>query len=177
MKICYKIVLITALIFSSFCTTAAERANIYKYSRDLPKKELTGSTGNKITLDDFRDNFTIAVFWSRYCIPCLRELKSLSRFAAKTKNDGIRVIMISPKSEWIGGFDEQKQFLHNFEADNLEIYVDEREAVASAFGIFSSPVSILISRNSQEIGRIRGSINWNTSEVIEYIYKIKAEKG
>ncbi|MBO7556703.1 MAG: TlpA family protein disulfide reductase [Alphaproteobacteria bacterium] len=156
---------------------ASGKVNLYAVSRELPKKELISETGNRVALSDFEGDFIIAIFWSRYCVPCLNELKSLSKFVEQTKNDGVRVIMISPKAEWVSGFSEQRLFMKKFEAENLEIYVDEKEAVASAFGVFSSPISILISRKGREIGRIRGSIRWDSSDVIDNIYKIKAERG
>ena len=178
MKNWFGIITGLAILLAAGFTCAKDRINIYEQPRDLPTKQIISTaTGNKVSLEDFAGNFVIAVFWSKHCTPCVRELKDLARFAAKTKNDGIRVIMISPKSEWIGGFEEQRRFMLRFEAHNLETYVDEREAMASAFGIFSSPVSIFISSDNKEIGRIRGSLDWNTSEVIEYIQKIKDENG
>ena len=173
----FKIFIICFFILFSNSALAVSKANIYAVSRELPKKELISETGARVALDDFAGDFIIAVFWSRYCAPCIKELKDLSNFVEQTKNDGIRVIMISPKAEWISGFSEQRLFMKRFNAENLEIYVDEKEAVASSFGVFSSPISILISRNSREIGRIRGSLNWDSSDVIDYIYKIKAERG
>lgn len=172
-----KIVLFVVVLGMSNVVFARDKANIYEYSRDVPQKEIIGETGRKTKLSDFNGYFVIAVFWSRYCVPCIRELKSLSAFVSQTHNDGIRVIMISPKGEWNGGFSEQRRFLTRFNAENLEIYVDEKEQLASALGIFSSPVSILVSRDGQEIGRIRGSVKWDKPDVIEYMYKIKADKG
>lgn len=177
MRIWFKNGLIVLLLMAAGFGYAKDRANIYEYSRAVPQKEIIGESGNKVKLDNFEGNFVIAVFWSRYCAPCIRELKSLSRFARQTHPDGIRVVMVSPKGEWNGGFDEQRRFLRRFDADDLDIYVDEKEKLASALGIFSSPISILISRDGQEIGRIRGSVEWDKPEVVEYIYKIKAEKG
>ncbi len=177
MKIKNKVLVLLFLLFATVTVCAKERANIYSHSRDLPNKELISETGGKVKLSAFEGDFVIAIFWSRYCVPCIKELKNLSNFVEKTRNDGIRVIMISPKGEWVSGFVEQRSFMQRFEASNLEIYVDEKEAVASALGIFSSPVSVLISREGQEIGRIRGSIEWDKPEIIEYIYKIKAKHG
>ena len=177
MKFGSKILAVSVAMLIATNVCAKNRANIYKYSRDVPTKEIIGEAGNRVKLDAFDGDFVIAVFWSRYCVPCIKELKNLSNFVEKTRNDGIRVIMVSPKGEWVSGFVEQRSFLQRFDVENLEIYVDEKEAVASALGIFSSPVSILISREGQEIGRIRGSVDWDKPEVIEYIYKIKAKHG
>lgn len=176
MKI-FRIFVVLFFVFVAQSVMAAGKVNLYAISRALPEKELISETGSRVALQDFEGDFVIAVFWSRYCVPCLKELKSLSNFVEQTRNDGVRVIMISPKAEWTTGFSEQRLFMKRFEAENLEIYVDEKEAVASAFGVFSSPISILISRKGREIGRIRGSIRWDSSDVIDNIFKIKAEKG
>lgn len=177
MKIFEKILILGLILTLSFAVQAKEGANIYEVAREAPAKAVYGEAGNKVKLSDFKGDFVIAVFWSRYCFPCLSEMESLAKFAKQTKNDGIRVIMISPKSEWGGGFSEQRRFLKKFEAGNLEIYVDDKEDLAAALGIFSSPVTVLVSREGKEIGRIRGSVVWDKPEVIEYMYKIKAENG
>ena len=49
--------------------------------------------------------------------------------------------------------------------------------LAEDLGIFTSPNTVLINRKGEEIGRIRGSIDWDDDDVIEYIYKIKAQHG
>ena len=177
MKNLFKICLFLVLLLNAKIVLADRGANIYEYPRDLPQKEIVGETGKKFKLEDFAGDFVIAVFWSRRCVPCLREMKILNKFSQKTKNDGIKVILISSEKEWVGGFEEQKRFLKRFGGDDLEVYVDKNGELASAFGIFSSPVSILISRGSKEIRRIRGSIRWDKSAVVEYFYQLKAEKG
>ena len=151
--------------------------NIYGAARDVPSKAVYGEAGNRVRMDDFKGDFVLAVFWSRYCVPCIRELESLNEFARQTKNDGIRVILISPKEEWQGGFAEQRRLLSKYGAPDLETYVDDKSDLAAAFGIFSSPVTVLIGREGKEIGRIRGSAEWDSQDVIEYMYKIKAEHG
>ena len=82
-------------------TIAAEASekgvNIYGAARDVPSKAVYGEAGNRVRMDDFKGDFVLAVFWSRYCVPCIRELESLNEFARQTKNDGIRVILISPR--------------------------------------------------------------------------------
>ncbi len=157
---------------------AAEKGvNIYAYPRELPSQVVYNEYGKKIKIADFSKDFLMIVFWSRYCVPCIKELKSLNAFAAKTKNDGIKVILVSEKKEWPGGFEEQKNFLLKYGANELDFYIDDKGNLAAAFGIFSSPVTVLVSRQSKEIGRIRGSADWDEDDVIEYIYQIKAEHG
>ena len=180
MKNFYKMIVsaAVAVFFFSPARAAAEKGvNIYGLSRSVPSRVVYSETGRQVRMDDFKGEFVLAVFWSRHCIPCLAEMKALQKFVDRTKNDGIKVILISPKEEWQGGFSEQKRFLARLGAPEIEHYVDNKSDLAAAFGIFSSPVTVLISRNGREIGRIRGSTRWDHPDVIEHIFKIKAEHG
>ena len=145
MRKIWQIFLTAALCLQTIAAEASEKGvNIYGAARDVPSKAVYGEAGNRVRMDDFKGDFVLAVFWSRYCVPCIRELESLNEFARQTKNDGIRVILISPKEEWQGGFAEQRRLLSKYGAPDLETYVDDKSDLAAAFGIFSSPVTVLI---------------------------------
>ena len=76
-------------------TIAAEASekgvNIYGAARDVPSKAVYGEAGNRVRMDDFKGDFVLAVFWSRYCVPFIRENESLKEFPRQTKNDHIQV--------------------------------------------------------------------------------------
>ena len=146
--------------------------NMYETPRMLPSSQIVGENGVKFKLTDFGGDFVLAHFWSRYCGPCLKELKSLNNFHNIVKNDGIRLILISPDDEW---FDrgEQRLFLKRYGAADLEFYVEENEKLSSDFGIFTNPHTVVINEKGQEIGRFRGSETWDKPKVIEYIRKLR----
>ena len=167
------------LIFvSTFGLSMAEEkgVNIYEEPRDIPSRPIYSYTGKKVNLTEFEGNFLIVVFWSRYCAPCLRELDNLWRYQQIVENDGIKVILVSPDTEW-NNVDEMKKMLKKYHAGDLEAYTDINGQLASDFGIFTSPNTVLINKNSKEIGRLRGSAEWDDEKVVEYIYKIKAERN
>ncbi len=80
----------------------------------------------------------------------------------------------APASEW-KSLEEQQRFLRKYGAPDLDFYVDKKGDLSADLGIFTSPNTVLINRHGQEIGRIRGSAEWDDDDVIEYIYKIKAQ--
>ena len=153
---------------------AKSGVNIFAYPRNVPEQVIFNRYGKSFKLNDFAGDFLIVVFWSKTCIPCLRELKDLNGFVNKTANDGIKLIMVSPEDEWVTAT-EQQTVLKRYNAENLDYYVDRKSKLASAFGIFTSPHAVLINKESMEIGRIRGSVDWDDDDVISYIYKIKAQ--
>lgn len=150
--------------------------NIYDTPRQLPEKELIHSDTQRYKLTDFPNEFVLAIFWSRNCIPCVKELDSINNMAARVKDNGMKVVMISSSREW-GSIEEQRRFLDTHGAPDIDFYVDENSNLAADLGIFTSPHTVLVNRKGEEIGRIRGAADWDDDDVIEYLYKIKSTYG
>ena len=82
--------------------------------------------------------------------------------------------MVSPEKEWLSA-EEQSAFLKRYNGQDIEFYTDRKSSLSNSFGIFTSPHTVLINKNSLEIGRIRGSVDWDDDDVIEYMYRLNAE--
>lgn len=165
-----------AVFLWTFQVRAEDGVNIYPKPRAVPEHKIMHQSGSRFKLSDFKGDFVVAVFWSRDCGPCLKELKSLNGFHNAVKSNGVKLLLISPSKEW-RSVTEQKRFLKKYGAPDVDFYVDERGELASDFGIFTSPHTVLINKKGEEIGRIRGSARWDDENVIEYIYKLKAKHG
>lgn len=161
------------LFVLSVQTVDAKSVNLFAYSRKAPETPIYTPYGQAHSLKDFAGDFLIIVFWSKTCIPCIRELDNLDAFVNKTRGENIKVILVSPEKDWITP-EEQKNFLNRYGADDVEFFVDRDAQLAGQFGIFTSPHTVLIDRQSMEIGRINGAIEWDDDDVIEEIYRIKA---
>ena len=140
------------LFVLSVQTVDAKSVNLFAYSRKAPETPIYTPYGQAHSLKDFAGDFLIIVFWSKTCI---------------------KVILVSPEKDWITP-EEQKNFLNRYGADDVEFFVDRDAQLAGQFGIFTSPHTVLIDRQSMEIGRINGAIEWDDDDVIEEIYRIKA---
>lgn len=169
-----KILLIFLFVFFTGSAFAQKGANIFAYPRKAPVSKIFNRYGQSFSLYDFAGDFLIAVFWSKSCIPCLREMDDLNGFVKKTTGTGIKVILISPTEEWLTA-EEQHAFLKKYGGTDLDFYTDKKAKLSTDFGIFTSPHAVLINGDSMEIGRIRGSVDWDDDDVIEYIYKIKSQ--
>ena len=172
---------ISAIILAvCFCVSPAlakeQNVNIYDTVREAPTESFYASDGCKMSLADFKGKFVLLMSWSRDCLPCIRELPSLKGFYETTKGTDIELVMISNENEW-SDLEEQRQFLKKYQAEGLPFYVDPDGNLAESLGIFTSPHTVLINANGHEIGRIRGSAEWDKPEVIEYIYKLKAKNN
>ncbi len=169
-----KFLLVLFLFCFSNTALAYRGANIFAYPRPVPESKIFNQYGQAFQLKDFAGDFLIIVFWSKTCIPCIRELDDLNAFVKKTQDNSIKVILVSPHEDWQTE-GEQLSFLKKYGGVNLDFYTDKKSALATDFGIFTSPHTVLVNDSSMEIGRIRGAVDWDKEDIIEYIYTIKAQ--
>jgi len=156
-------------VFMSYDVSAKDSAvNIFAASRPAPQRKIKHQNGTLYSLSDFKGQFIVAVFWSKNCGPCLKEMKDLNVFYKKALAENIRLILISPKSEWHSAI-EQRLFLKKYGGSDLEFYTDNKGELAADFGIFTTPHTVLINEDGQEIGRIRGTAKWADKRVLAYI--------
>ncbi|MBO7098186.1 MAG: TlpA family protein disulfide reductase [Alphaproteobacteria bacterium] len=174
MKNIFKIVFFAvSLMFLTHIVSAKENAvNIFADSRDAPQRKIMHESGKSYSLGDFKGQFVVAVFWSKNCGPCLKEMKDLNVFYKNALPENIRLILISPKSEWHSAV-EQRLFLKKYGASDVEFYTDKKGELAADFGIFTTPHTVLINEDGQEIGRIRGTAKWADKRVLAYIKSLQ----
>lgn len=170
----FLLICMMGIIFSNPAAAKKDVVNIYEHPRDVPPYTVYHSSGKRYKLSDFKDEFVLVVFWSRKCSVCIRELDDLNNFSNMVRDNGIRVIAVSPSTEWRDTL-ETKRFLEKYGAPDLDVFLDENGYLASALGIFATPHNVLINRKGQEIGRIRGGADWDSKDVIEFMYNLKAK--
>ncbi len=151
-----------------------KNVNIYLSSREAPDTAFYDPNGHKFTLDDFKGKFILLLFWSRDCVPCIKELKSIKGFYNATYGTNIEMVVISDAKEWKNA-EELKEFLKKYKAEGLPTYIDRKGKLGESFGVFTYPHTVLINAKGNEIGRIRGAADWDDDDVIEYIFKLKAQ--
>lgn len=170
-----KYILLLVVTLSIMCSplqASEKNVNIYQSSREVPDTFFYDTNGYKLSLADFKGKFVLLLFWSRDCVPCIRELRSINGFYEHTRGSDITILPVSNAKEWKNA-EELKNFLKKYNAANLPTYIDRQGKLEESFGIFAYPHTVLINSKGKEIGRIRGAAEWDSKEVIEYIVRLK----
>lgn len=153
---------------------AVAKINIFPKPRYIPALSFYGDSGKAYKLSDFTEDMLIAVVWSKKCGPCIADLKHLNKFAKEVEKQGIKVILISPESEW-KTVDERRAFLLRVGGGGLISYLDRKANFRDGMGLRVTPTAILVNRNHEEIGQITGSVEWDDKDVTDYIVNLKNE--
>jgi thiol-disulfide isomerase/thioredoxin len=122
--------------------------------------------GGKTTLEQFKGKFVVLNFWATWCGPCLRELPSLERLNAALPNDKAQVVLISQDR---GGFKQTDRFLKKLKVNLPDNFVDKRLKFSRAIGVMSLPTTVLIAPGGKEVGRLVGSVEWDSPEALALV--------
>jgi thiol-disulfide isomerase/thioredoxin len=127
----------------------------------VPPVALLAADGSRVTLDRFRGELVVLNFWATWCGPCVRELPSLQRLAARLPAGRARVVVVSQDRD---GFERVTPFLVQRAIDIAASYVDERLGFSHAAGVSALPTTILLGPDGRELGRLIGAAEWDSPE-------------
>ncbi|MDH4556396.1 TlpA family protein disulfide reductase [Pseudomonas sp. BN417] len=127
--------------------------------------------GKPYTLDDFKGKVVLLNLWATWCAPCRQEMPTLDRLQAKLGGDDFEVVALSLDQ---GGLQVVRDFYREIGIQHLQIYVDEQMQAIQSLGAFGLPVTLLLDREGQEIGRKAGAAEWDSPDVIELVQEVMA---
>ena len=126
-----------------------------------------------VSLNDFSGKVVVLNFWATWCRPCVAEMPSLDKMARSLEG---RNIVVIPLSVDYKGVDVIKEFYNQNKINNLNIYSDERGRSFKSFNLKALPTTIIINKEGSEVARVLGEIEWNSSEVKEYLRELSFQQ-
>lgn len=142
-------------------------AFVFKKSPEvLPALAFEDATGKERSLQDWRGKVVLLNLWATWCAPCRKEMPSLDRLQAELGSDQFEVVAVSVDKTGIEG---AKKFLHQIKVEKLGVYADPNIRVGSTLRIIGMPSTVLIDRESREIGRLVGPAEWDSDEAKQLI--------
>lgn len=137
--------------------------------RQVATVPVQAASGDLVELGRFAGRVVLLNFWATWCAPCVREMPSLDRLAAKAPAD----LAIVPVSVDRDGRAAVERFQKSHRLARLDMYfnVEQRTSHgrgdASAgvgFGLYGLPISYVIDRASYARGYIAGAVDWDSDE-------------
>ncbi|HCC25496.1 MAG TPA: TlpA family protein disulfide reductase, partial [Holosporales bacterium] len=111
------------------------------------------------TLKDFKGKPLVVNIWATWCPVCVKKMGGFHSFAEKFEAAGGQVLNISQDNSMgaVRAFYARQGY-------NFPIYLDNTGQLLDAFNGTGLPTSIFINAQGQEVGRIRGGFDWDSSE-------------
>ncbi len=176
------LVLYTALSFGANAAAAADlealkagdmkKLVIYEAPLALPDIGFTGESGTETSLADYRGKVVLLNFWATWCAPCRAEMPELAALQDTLGGSDFQVVTLATGRNPPPKID---RFFSEIGVTNLPKHRDEKQVLARAMGVAGLPVSVLIDRDGQEVGRLIGEANWNAPEAQTMIRALIAD--
>lgn len=136
---------------------AAGTLDITQRGSPAPQVAFTAPDGGKATLAQFKGKPLLVNLWATWCGPCVKEMPSLDRLAAR-EGSKLRVLTVSQDTEGaklVAPWWAARKLVH------LQPYLDEKTELGFAFGSGMLPTTVLYDADGKEIWRIVGTMDWD----------------
>ncbi|MDZ4087102.1 MAG: thiol:disulfide interchange protein [Rhodobacteraceae bacterium GWE1_64_9] len=152
-----------------YLATPAEARPPFRLRSDpqqLLSPPILDEKGTTRYLDDFAGRVILLNIWATWCPPCREEMPMLERLEKRLGGADFAVLPLCIDDAGIG---RGRQFYDEIGLDALPLYWAEPLRVQLALAFIGLPTTLLIDRQSREIGRLQGPFAWDSDDAVEQI--------
>ena len=129
--------------------------------KPVPEISFTTENGTALSLGQWKGRVVLVNLWATWCAPCRKEMPALAALQSEMGSKDFEVVAISVDRK---GVEASAKFLSEVGASALKLYADPSTDALTKFQAVGLPASILIDRQSREIGRLLGPAQWNSDD-------------
>jgi thiol-disulfide isomerase/thioredoxin len=144
--------------------------NVAKSPLKVPDLAFQDASGKPLSLANWRGRTVLLNLWATWCVPCRKEMPALDALQQKLGSPDFQVVAVNIDTR---DPDKPKAFLKELGIDKLAYYADptaktfqDLKAIGRAFGM---PTTLLVDRQSCEIGTIAGPAEWASDDAVKLI--------
>ena len=127
--------------------------------------------GRPARIGDFRGRPVLVNLWATWCGPCVVEMPSLDRLAAR-EGEALQVLALSQD---LDGRQKVTDFFAERDFARLEPYLDPDMAIMTALRVDTLPTTILYDSDGVEVWRMTGMAEWGDARTTRLL--TEAEGG
>jgi len=127
-----------------------------------PDFTLKDLEARSVSLSSFKGKVVFLNFWGTWCQYCLEEMPSIQRMYNQLKNKDFEILAVNVNDTpaAAGQYIKQKNY-------TFPVLMDLEYKASQVYGIRGFPTTYLVDKRGKLIGKLVGSREWDSPEVIE----------
>jgi cytochrome c biogenesis protein CcmG, thiol:disulfide interchange protein DsbE len=154
---------ITLAVLFLLCWPAPAQTDALNEGDQAPGFSITTDQGRHISPGAFGGSLLIVNFWETSCVPCVKELPSLSDLARKFQAGGVVVVAIGEDEDAA----KYARFLRGRQLA-LDTYRDPARRIGRSFGTYMFPETYII-QDGRIIRKVVGGIDWMSGDMTSFV--------
>jgi len=123
----------------------------------LPPLNMRDGDDKPVGMESLRGRPVLLNLWASWCAPCVAELPALDRMKPLLARNGLAVVALALDR---GGAATSRATFARLGIQSLEIRTGDPRALTESLGARVLPITLLIDRQGNEIGRVIGAADW-----------------
>jgi len=132
-----------------------------------PEFALNDVSGKVITLKSLRGKVVFLNFWATWCRPCRREMPAMEKLHREFRDRGLEIVAVNFRE----GRDDIRKFLQELGL-TFTILLDKNGKISEQYGVWHLPVSYIINRKGEFVGKVSGSREWDSKEAESFFREL-----
>jgi len=116
--------------------------------------------GESADLSSYKGKVVLLNFWATWCPPCRQEMPSMETLYQRYKNNGLEMLAVNLREN----SNVVRQFIQR-NSYTFPVMLDTNGRVGAMYGIEAIPTTFILDKEGNIIGRLVGSIYWDTPQV------------
>ncbi|HEY8553050.1 MAG TPA: TlpA disulfide reductase family protein [Burkholderiales bacterium] len=137
--------------------------------RPVPDLVFQNAQGENVKLSAHRGKVVLLNVWATWCPPCREEMPTLDRLQAELGGPDFEVLALSVDHK---GMQVVQKFYGDIGIKHLRPWVDPSPQTLDSLDVLGLPVTLLLDRNGRELGRLLGTAEWDSPEMVQFLREI-----
>ncbi|MGQ0684270.1 TlpA family protein disulfide reductase [Bradyrhizobium sp.] len=129
----------------------------------------TDETGASVSIEAFRGRVLVLNLWAAWCVPCIQEMPSLDRLAARMPEDSFAIVAVNQDK---GSAGAAKLVFKRMNLQVLKLYLDPSGVLAREIGTRGLPTTVIFGPLGEPLSYREGAAEWDNEEFVRYLISL-----
>ncbi len=155
--------------FAAEAPSAVEQAIPISPRRPISGLLMKDGNGADVPLEGFKGKVVVLNLWASWCLPCRREMPSLSRLSQKTEGGNIFVLPLAFDRR---GADGVRSFYTELGITNLPVLTGDGGNLKNALSISGLPSTVVIDTAGLHAATVIGEAVWDDDATLAWLRRL-----